>query len=89
MSNLDAQTGLTAQQRSLRASIAANARWAKERDRTAATEQMRAGFLAQFESQVDPNGELDVATRQKLAENARRAHMRRLSFASSKRRRAS
>lgn len=79
---------LTPTERSLRASIASNARWSRERDRSAATARAREAALARFEDEVDPDRTLDPATRAKLAENARRAHFQRLAFRSARARRA-
>lgn len=75
---------LTPEQRSLRARIAANTRWSRDRDRKTNAERGQNGLLARFEREVDPDGTLPPAERRKLAENARRAHMQRLAFASSK-----
>src|SRR6266545_932027 len=47
---------LTPEQRSQRARIAANARWAKEADGLAATAKARSEFLNRFEAEVDPEG---------------------------------
>lgn len=77
----------THKERSLRASIGANSRWAAEPDRTKATEPARRGLLAKFEKQVDPDGTLPAAERARRAENALRAHMQRMSLAAAKARR--
>lgn len=79
---------LTAEQRSMAASIAANERWANTDDRSAATRAGREAFLARFERQVDPDGTLSPAERTRRAENARRAHFARLALKSSQARRA-
>jgi membrane-bound lytic murein transglycosylase B len=60
------------------ARIAANSQWAQECDRTARTATARAAFLDRFEKQVDPDGVMDLVTRVKAAENARRAYFQRL-----------
>jgi hypothetical protein len=78
----------TPSQRQMIASIATLTRWAKEPDRAEAMKPAHKGFLAKFEKQVDPNGELDPQTRTRLAEAARKAHMKRLALASSKSRAA-
>lgn len=75
---------LTPEQRQIRSSLASLTRWSREPDRAAAMRPALNGFLARFEKQVDPDGELDPETRTKLAEAARKAHMRRLALASSK-----
>jgi hypothetical protein len=42
------------------------------------TAPARAAFLARFEQEVDPDGELPTEERQRRAEHARRAHMLRI-----------
>lgn len=74
---------LTPAQRSLRASIAANARLANE-DPVAMTAPARKAFLDRFEKQVDPDGVLDPAERARRAEHARKAHFKRLALASAR-----
>lgn len=73
---------MTPEQRSLRAKIAANARWSKS-DRHEGTKPARAGFLAKFERKVDPMGVLPPAERARRAESALRAHMATLALRSS------
>ena len=70
--------------RSLAASIAANDRWANEPDRPAATLAARTAFLSRFEVQVDPEGQLSPEERQKRAQNAMKAHFRRMALASAR-----
>lgn len=56
---------------------AANARWARESNRTGATAAARENSPASIEywmRQVDPNGRLPREQRLKQAENAKRAH---------------
>ncbi|WP_206739195.1 hypothetical protein [Streptomyces sp. L2] len=74
---------LTPEQRSLRASIAANVQWSKTADRTAHTAPAREAFLSRFEREVDPEGVLPPQERAKRAESARKAYFQRLAFASS------
>jgi hypothetical protein len=81
-----AQTTLTPEQRSLRARIAANTRWSRE-DPAATAARGQAGLLAKFVDQVDPDRVLPEDERLRRAEAARRAHMQRLAFLSSKARR--
>lgn len=78
---------LTPEQRSMRARIAANARWSRE-DPGPNTARARAGLLASFEREVDPDGILAPAERARRAECARKAHMIRMAFASSRARSA-
>lgn len=63
---------------SIRARIAANARWAKESDRSAATARARATFEARFEDQVDPERKLTEEERWKRVKNARAAYYARI-----------
>lgn len=74
---------LTPEQRSIRARIAAHARWSKE-DPAPTIARAQAGLMDKFRRQVDPNNELPAAERERRAESARRAHMQRLALASSK-----
>lgn len=78
----------TPQQRSLAGSIAAQTRWLKETDRTAAAKRGMDGLLAKFEREVDPEGVLSSAERRARALAARKLHMTRLALASSKARKA-
>lgn len=77
-------------ERSLRARIAANARWSREDPRppTAAPAKARAGLWERFLREVDPDGSLDPVERARRAECARRAYYQRLALASAKARRA-
>jgi hypothetical protein len=78
---------LTPRQRTARASIAGYTRWSKatDADRKANAERGQAGLLAKFEREIraaDPNAsDAEVARR---AESARKAHMKRMAFASSR-----
>lgn len=71
---------------STRARIAALTRHSRG-DTTAATAPARKGFMAKFEREVDPDGTLPVAERQRRAERAMRAHMLRLAAKSADARR--
>jgi hypothetical protein len=74
---------LTDAQVSLRAQFAANTRWSRE-DPAANAERGQAGLVARFEREVDPDGLLDPAERERRVECAKKAHFQRLAFASSK-----
>lgn len=76
----------SAAERSLRARIAANARWSRE-DPGPQMQRARARFDEQFIDEVDPNRTLPPAERERRAENARRAYFQRLALASSRARR--
>jgi hypothetical protein len=78
---------LTAEQRAMRASIAAHVQWAKESDPPARTERARRAFLERFEREADPDGTLDPAERTQLAENSLKAEMARLALKSAQARR--
>jgi hypothetical protein len=78
---------LSPTERVLRARVAAHAKHAKH-DPRAAMDNARAVFLARFEQQVDPDGLLPFAERQRRAEQLRSAHFARLALASAKARRA-
>jgi len=81
---LRAKTGLTAEQRTLRAQIAANTRWSRE-DPAESAARGQAGLVARFEREAreaDPAAsDAEIARR---AQVAHRAHMQRLSLASSR-----
>jgi hypothetical protein len=80
----ECQVPLTAQQNFLRARIAAYARWAKE-DPAANAARAQAGLLAKFEREArEHEPGLSDAEYARRAEAARKAHMARLAFASSK-----
>lgn len=66
-----------------RAEARANAltRWAHEPDPAAATAPARAGFMARFLDEVDPERLLDPEDRARRADRAMRAHMTRLAIA--------
>ncbi|WP_062434856.1 hypothetical protein [Herbidospora daliensis] len=66
------------------ARIAANERWARERDRTAATSAARAagpGSIEYWLKRVDPDGVMSDADRLKAAGNAKAAFYARLTRA--------
>lgn len=81
-----ASTNMTSSERSLRASLAANTRWANA-DRKVESERARTAQLLRFEKQVDPDGVLAPDERAKRADNAAKAHMQRLALKSAKARR--
>ncbi len=80
-------SGLSPSQRSLRARLAAYAMHARH-DSREVTANARKAFADRFERQVDPEGALPVAERQRRAEHAMRAHMTRLALRSAQARRA-
>lgn len=74
---------LTPEQRSTRGVIAAHARWAKE-DPAVNAARGQVGLIERFRREVDPDGMLPEAERERRARSAYRAHMSRLALASSK-----
>jgi hypothetical protein len=74
--------------RSSIARLAAHSRWAKEEDRSAATQAARDGLQRRFEDQVDPDRTLPADERAKRTDSARRAHFQRLALKSAQARRA-
>lgn len=74
-------------ERFMATSLAANTRWAKEPDRTAATSPARAAFNARFDDEVDPGRVLAPAERARRAESARKAYFMRLALKSAQSRR--
>ncbi|GAA0720282.1 hypothetical protein Drose_06575 [Dactylosporangium roseum] len=79
---------LTPAQRSMRASIAAHSRWAREPDRKEAMRPALDGMLARFEKQVDPDGVLEPHIRAERAESAKKAYYKALQLKSSRARAA-
>jgi hypothetical protein len=77
----------SAEERSLRARIAANVRWSREDPREGTTAARR-GFIERFRREVDPDGVLTENERERRAHKAMTAHMQRLALASSRARRA-
>ena len=80
---------MTPAERSLRASVAANTRWANasKGDRQRQGDLAQAGLLARFLREVDPDNVLPDDERARRAENLRMAHMKRLALASARARR--
>jgi len=67
--------------------IGAHESWARTDDRPARTANARRAFLARFEHQVDPDGRLSPAERERRAESARKAYFARLALKSAAARR--
>jgi hypothetical protein len=76
--------GLTPEQRSLRARMAAHSSWARTPDPAARTAPARQAALARFEREVDPGNVLPPKERQRRAASARRAYFTRLAMLSAK-----
>jgi hypothetical protein len=74
-------------ERALRARLAAHAMHGRN-DARETTAKARAAFLASFERQADPEGQLPPAERQRRAQQLRSAYFARLALASAKARRA-
>lgn len=79
--------GSSPTERVLRARMAAHMSWANTSDRTARTEPGRKALRSKFEREVDPEGVLPEAERQRRAESARKAHFTRLALKSAQARR--
>jgi hypothetical protein len=82
---------LTPEQRSLRARLAVHSSWAQTKDRAARTKpgtDASPARLTYWERRVDPDNEMDEATRAAAAENARTAHYQRMAYRSAKARAA-
>jgi hypothetical protein len=78
---------MTPEQRRLRAQIAANTRWSRPMARADAAETARASFYARLERQVDPQGRLPPAERDRLVRAAARAFSARLNSLKSRKQR--
>jgi hypothetical protein len=74
---------LSPEQRSLRASIAAHSRWAKE-DPKVALVPVRDAFLDSFREEADPDHTLPEEERERRARALLQAHMARLALKSSR-----
>lgn len=81
----------TSAERRLRSQIGAHESWARTENRSAHTLPARIAAHHRFEKLVDPEGQLPPAQRAAMAENARKAHYRRMALKSAlvRRRRAS
>jgi hypothetical protein len=77
----------TANDRILRARLAAHELHARIADPSAHTAPARRAFLDRFEREVDPDGILPPADRARRAEHARKAYFTRLALKSAKARR--
>lgn len=76
--------------RALTARIAANERWGRTVDRTAATAPARRGMRAKFEREIDPDGTLATtqpAELERRVDQLQKAHMLRMSLAAKQARR--
>lgn len=76
---------LTPQQRKLRASIAAQTRWAKPGERERQSRTIREARIRRHELLVDPAGALDPKERRLCAEASMKAEMTRLALKAAKR----
>ncbi len=81
-------TGLDAGQRTLRAQIAAQSRWAKPGNRKRQSEAISRSRILHHEKLVDPDGTLDPKERRLCAEASLKAEMTRLALEASKVRQA-
>lgn len=75
-------------ERELRARLAAHASWAVTENPSARTKPAREAFDARFEREVDPEGRLSPAERQRRASHARKAYFLRLALKSAQVRKA-
>jgi hypothetical protein len=74
---------VTPEQRSLRARLAAHARWAKCDDPVAATETARRALAEKWERLADPNGTLSPEDRARRAAHLQAQHMTGMALKSS------
>lgn len=75
---------LTPEQRTLRARLGAHSLHATITDETAHTAPARKAFLDKFVAEVDPDGQLPEAERERRAAHAHKAYMARLAFESAR-----
>lgn len=74
---------LTPEQRQLQARLAAYTRWSRY-DSKEGTQKAREAFFDRFRTQVDPDGILPPAERERRATAAMNAHMAGMAFKSAK-----
>lgn len=74
---------MTPAQRSMRAKVAANTRWAKVTDRPAATKPARQAWHERWEQKADPEGLLSPTERAAAGQRLMQAHMQRMALRSS------
>lgn len=77
-------TGMTPEQRTMRARVAANISWAKTSDPSARTAAARQAMLSKFERDVDPDGTMDPVERARRAAALRKAHFTRMAYKSAR-----
>lgn len=82
-----AHSSLSPEDRSRRARLGASTRWATA-DRHKGTAPARQAFLARFETEVDPEGQLPPDERATRAEHAMRAYFQRMAMDRERKRRA-
>lgn len=80
------QDRLSPEERTLRSTLAAQTRWARE-DACEGTKKARDAFLDSFINQVDPDRVLPKAERDRRAESLRKAHFTKMALASARSRR--
>lgn len=71
---------LTPEQRSLRARIASHESWKQTTDRKARAQHGFDGLRARIAAEVDPEGRMSPADREKAIENGVKAHFSRLAL---------
>jgi hypothetical protein len=86
MSAVLRETGLTPEERTLRARLAAHVMHSKN-DSKQVSQAARDAFVERFYSQVDPDGLLPAHERDRRARHALKAHMTKLAMKSAKARR--
>lgn len=79
----DGPNRLTASQRSQQGKMASHSSWARTVNPPKRTANARAAFLARFEREVDPEGQLPAKERIRRAEQRRRAYFQGLALKSS------
>jgi hypothetical protein len=81
-------TGLNAEERHLRASLAANTRWMRPGERQRQSDGQRSRLRERFADRIDPARKLPADELEQLVDSAIAAHMARMRFARARKREA-
>jgi hypothetical protein len=85
-SDLERRTGLNAEERHLRGSLAASARWKRPGERQRQSDGQRQRLRERFADEIDPNRELPPDELETLIDSAISEHMARMRFARARKR---
>lgn len=69
-------------ERRLASSMGAHLSWARTRDRTARTAPAREGLRAKYAREIDPDGTMPAAERERAVDSRMRVHMQQMALRS-------